>query len=259
MAVLKYNIMDPAASEFVGLGNFQNLFQYEEFWISLRNTLVFASANAAGMVPLALLVALCLAKVRRGRALYQWIVFLPVVVSLVAITLLFKWLMDPQVGLFNHYLSMVGLPRSKFLTGSNSAMGSIVMVSIWKSLGWNTILLFAGLMDIPEEMYDAAKVDGASPWQSFWRITIPLLSRTLALVLVMLGIGGLQAFVLVMLLPPGAGGPGRATSTLNLMVYQEGFQSMLFGLATAISFVLFVLILAITIVQLRLLRARWTY
>ncbi|HMN31204.1 MAG TPA: sugar ABC transporter permease [Caldilineaceae bacterium] len=259
MAVTDYQLLDPAASPFVGLKHFRMLFDYELFWISLKNTLLYAAAFYAIMLPLALLVAVALAAVKRGRNLYQALIFIPVVVSLVAISLLFKMLMDPQVGQLNAILRALGLPSSRFLSGPESALLSVVAVDVWKALGFYVIILTAGILNIPEEMYDAAKVDGAGAWPRFRHITIPLLAHTLALICVLIAMHGLQVFTQVVVMPPQAGGPGRATYVMNLLVYNEAFMNLRFGFATATSFVLFLFILVITFIQFRVIRPKWSY
>ncbi|MCC7352127.1 MAG: sugar ABC transporter permease, partial [Anaerolineae bacterium] len=165
--------------------------------------------------------------------------------------------MDPQVGTINYILKTLGLPRSRWFSGPESAMYSIVLVDIWKGMGTYIVLLTAGLLNIPQEIYDSAKVDGANAWQTFWQITIPLLSYTLTLVMVLLAIGSLQVYTSALIMT--GGGPGRATYMINLLIVEEAFANLRFGLATAASLVLFAAILVVTAIQLRLTRAGWQY
>jgi len=257
MAVVDYRLLTPMESPFVGLDNFRTLFDYDLFWISVVNTVRYAVEVYVLMLPLATLISYCMVNVYRGRGFYQFVVFLPVVVSMVAISLLFRMLMDVQVGTFNYVLRSLNLRPSLWLTGQNTALNSIVAVDVWKGLGFYVVLLTAGFLNIPEEMYDAAKVDGASAWQTFWRVTMPLMSRTFTLVTVLLGIGALQVYTSAVVMTNG--GPGRATSFINLLVVSEAFQRMRFGLATAAAFSLLLVILVITVVQMRLTRANWEY
>jgi multiple sugar transport system permease protein len=259
MAVVDYNLLQPARSTFVGFKHFHTLFNYDLFRISVQHTLTYALVLYLVMLPLSLFVSVCLTSVVRGRNFYQFFIFLPVVVSLVAISLLFKMLMDPQVGQFNRILRGLGLPGSRFLTGPESALFSVIGVDIWKSLGFYVVILTAGLLNIPEEMYDAAKVDGAGGWQCFRHITLPLLGHTLALVSVLIVMQGLQVFTQVQVMPPSPGGPGNATYVMNLLVYTEAFTNLRFGFATAAAFTLFILIFVITLIQLRLIRPTWSY
>lgn len=257
IAVVKYQMLDPASSPFVGLDNFRQLFNNPLFLISVRNTLTWAILSFAGMLPIALGISLCLVNVKWGRNLYQGLIFLPVVISLVAIALLFRMLMDPEVGQFNWILERLGLPGFSWLSSSNTALQTAVGIGIWKGLGFYVVILTAGILNIPAELQDAATVDGVNAWQRLRFMTLPLLSHTLALVMVVLAIGALQEFTGVFVLT--GGGPGNATYMYNLLIYQEAFQDIRFGTATAAALIQFVFIVAITILQLRLIRPRWSY
>ena len=258
MAMVDYKLLDPGNSPFVGLRHFEMIFTgYELFWTAGLNTLTYAVLVNVCMLPTALVFAYCLVNVVRGRAWYQWSLYLPVVVSMAAIALLFRSLMDPDVGALNRLLTSVGLPRSKWLTGPDSAMYSIVLVDVWKAIGVYIILFTAGLLNIPSEIYDAALVDGANPWQTFCRITLPLLGHTLKLVVVLVTIGSLQVYASALILTDG--GPGRATYMISQFVLAEAFSYLRFGLASAAATVLFVVIMFVTFVQLRLMRTSWEF
>lgn len=257
LAVVKYQMLDPAGSPFVGLDNFRQLFENPLFLVSIRNTLTWAIFSFVGMLPISLLISVCLVNVRRGRNLYQGILFLPVVISLVAIALLFRMLMDPEVGQFNRILETLGLPTFQWLSSSDTALATAVGIGIWKGLGFYVVILTAGMLNIPMELQDAATVDGVNGWQRFRYMTLPLLSHTLALIMVILAIGALQEFTGVFVLTNG--GPGNATYMYNLLIYQEAFQSIRFGTATAAALIQFVFIVLISILQLRLIRPSWSY
>ena len=257
MAVVDYRLIKPETSPFVGLQNFRTLFAYHYFPIAVKNTITYALMVNIGMLPMAMIVSFCLANVVKGRPIYQWALFTPVVVSMIAVALLFRTLLDPQIGVFNQILASLGLPKCKFLTGPDTAMPTIVAIDIWKNLGTYVVLLTAGLLNIPEEMYDAAKVDGANGWQIFWRITLPLLSYTLTLVVILLSINALQVYSSALVLT--GGGPGTRTYMINLLIMAEAFGNFRFGLATAAAFCLFLAIMAITLIQLRVTRASWQY
>ena len=256
-SVQDYWIVDPAKSSFVGLDNFRILFENPLFLISVRNTFVWAILVFVGMLPISLGLSMCLVNVRRGRNFYQGLIFVPVVVSIVAISLLFMMLMDPQVGQFNQLLRQFGLPESGWISSSKSALSSVAGISIWKSLGFYVVILSAGLLNIPQELYDAARVDGVNEWQRFWHVTLPLLRHTLALVMVILGIGALQEFTAVYVLTRG--GPGHATYMYNLLIYGEAFERMTYGTATAAAVLQFAVIVAISLFQLKLLQPKWSY
>jgi len=258
MAVTDYDLLNPADSKLVGLQHFETIFnKYKLFWVSVRNTITYAVMVNLGTVPIALVFAYCLAKVANGRSWYQWALFLPVVVSMAAVALLFRFLMDPGLGIFNHALKAAGLPPSRWLTGPRSAMYSIVIVALWKGLGGNIVILTAGLLNVPRELYDVAKVDGASSWKTFWYVTLPLLSHVLKLVMILVTIGSLQVYTSAMILTRG--GPGRATYMISQFVVEEAFTHLRFGLASSSAFVLFLAILVITLMQLRLTRVGWEY
>lgn len=257
IAAHKYQVLNPATSEFIGLANFGYLFANPLFLVSVRNTLYWAVLAFALQLPLALLIATCLANVIRGRNVYQFIIFIPVVVSMVAMALLFRMLMDPDIGQFNVILNAVGLPSFTWLSDSATALPTAVGIGVWKGVGGTVVLLTAGMLNIPGELQDAAVVDGANEWQRFWKITIPLLAHTMMLVAVLLAIGSLQEFALPQLL--STSGAGNALYVFNILIYQEAFQNLRFGIATAAALLQFVFILAISLVQIKLLRPKWSY
>jgi ABC-type sugar transport system permease subunit len=257
IAVHRYQVLDPASSPFIGFDNFRFLWANPLFLIAIRNTIYWAVLAFIWTMPLALLLSVCLANVIRGRNIYQFFIFLPVVVSLVAITLLFRMLMDPDVGQFNHILNSIGLPGFMWLSDSNSALPTAVGIGIWKGIGGTVVLHTAGMLNIPSELQDAARVDGANEWQRFWKITMPLLAHTLMLVMVLLAIGSLQEFALPQLL--GTSGAGNSLYVLNILIYNEAFQNLRFGTATAAALIQFVFILLISLLQLKLIRPKWSY
>lgn len=257
MSTVAYKLLDPANSAFVGLGNFSKIAQHPLFWISVKNTLMWALYSFLFNLPLAMLIAVLLSKVKRGRNLYQALIFIPVVVSLVAVSLLFRMLMDPEVGQLNKLLSGIGLPELQWLSSSSSALPTAVVIATWKSLGFFVVILTAGIMNIPSELYDAGLVDGTNPWQQFWRITMPLMGHTIVLITVLLAIGSLQEFTLPTVLTQG--GPGSATYLYNLLIYEEAFVDTRFGTATAASLLQFAFILTISMLQIRLIRPNWSY
>ncbi len=257
LAVTRYQLLQPVASPFVGTDNFQQLFNNPLFLPAVGNTLLWTVLEVALMLPLSLLVSVCLANVIRGRQLYQAVLFVPVVTSLVAVVLLFRMLLDPDVGQINTILYNLGLPTSTFLTGSSTALPTAAAIGAWKGLGFYIIVLTAGLLNIPRELSEAALVDGANEWQRFWRMTLPLLGHTLALVMILLVIGAVQEFTLPFVLT--GGGPDNATLLLNMLIYNEAFQNLHFGIASAAALLEFALILVVSILQLRFFRPKWSY
>ncbi|MDI7278167.1 MAG: sugar ABC transporter permease, partial [Anaerolineae bacterium] len=236
--------------------NLQGVLTYDRFWIALRNSFSYGALSYVIGIPLALVLAWCMVTVTRGRKLYQAVTFLPVVVSMVAIAMLFRMLMDPQMGTLNRALRALGLPTPLWIASSDTALLSIVLVTVWKGLGFSTLIFTTAMLNVPETLYDAAKVDGAVGWKMFRHVTMPLIARTFALVSIMTVMGGLQVYVSVIVLGPG---PGRSTLVLNQLLVGEAFESWRFGFASALALIMFVIILALTVVQLRVLQPRWEY
>lgn len=257
MALIDYQLLDPANSPWVGLEHFRTIFTgYELFWLAVKNTALYAAIINVATIPTALMLGYCLANLGKGRSFYQWALFIPVVVSMAAVALLFRFILS-RTGILNYLLELMHLPTSAFLSGSSTALPSLAAVAFWKGLGGNVVIFTAGLLAIPAELYDAALVDGANAWQTFWRVTIPLLSRTLTLVVILVTIGSLQAYTSAVLLT--GGGPARHTYFISQFIVEEAFSHFRFGLASASAFVLFLVILVVTLVQFRLMRTEWEY
>lgn len=263
LAFIRYRLLNPTHSPFAGFTNFQNLFADALFWQTLGNSVVWGILGLIG-IPIALGIAVCLASVRRGRTLYQTLIFVPVVLSLVSLIVLVRYLLDPQIGPIDQILNLVGLPTSQFLNSSNSALPTLVGFAIWKGMGINIVILTAGLLNIPQELLEAAQIDGAGGWKRFRRITLPLVQPTLNLVLVLGVIGALQEYTIPRVMTsqglgqPG-GGPDNSTYLLNMYIYDTGLGNLQFGQATAAALVEFALTLFLTLVVLRALRLKWSY
>jgi ABC-type sugar transport system permease subunit len=257
IAFQQYNLLDPALSRWVGLDNFRQLLQTDLVFVAIRNTLMWSVLAFSLGIPIALAIAVLLTSVKRGRNFYQGLIYLPCVVSLVAVSLLFRMLLDPQVGQANQILTLLHLPNSKFLNGPDTALITCVLIGIWKGIGGTVIILTAGMLNIPQELQDAAVVDGAGGWTRFRWITLPLMAHTLLLVTVLMAIGTLQEFTAPFVMT--GGGPGYATFTFNMLLYNQAFQNMRFGVATAAALLQFALIIGISVGQLKLLRPKWSY
>ncbi len=258
MALTNQNYLEPDKVRFIGLQNFELVTQHFLFPIATSKTLIYAAELWLFCFPLALLTSMSLVSIKRGRNFFQFTIFIPVVVSLVAMTLLFKQILDPDTGIVNAGLRALGLPEGKFLTDESSALTTVAVIDAWKILGTYMVLLTAGLLNIPQEFYDAAYVDGAGAWKTFWHITMPLLSPILMLVITMLLIQGLQVYVSAALLPKNAGGPGYATTVLSIWLYTEAFTNWRFGFASAIAIWLFIIVFLIQTATNRL-RATFEY
>lgn len=243
---------------FVGWDNYVWAFNDPVFWISIRNTFYYALYYVLWGSILGLVLALFVNSLREPFVtMMRGIVFMPVVTSMVAVSLMFVWLYQPMYGVLNYVLGLVGLGPYQFLNSSSQVMPSIVAMSVWKTVGYTMVLFLAGLTTIPSEYYEAAKVDGASGLRSFIHITLPLLKPTTLFVLVTGMIGGFQVFTQIYVMT--GGGPGTASRTLVMHIYETGFKFFEMGRASALAFVLFALVLVITIIQLKYFKADFEY
>ena len=259
LSLHKYNQLAPVAP-FIGLRNFEFAFSSDALFI---NSLVVTLKYALVAVPLNLLIALPIAmglnQVTRLRAVFRSAFFLPTVASAVAVSLIWRYVYEPQTGMLNAVLATLGLPQPSWLSDPATALWAILITAVWQDLGYNILILLAGLQTIPDDFYDAAKVDGAGSWPRFIDVTLPLLSRTLLFVSVLTMISYLQQFTYVQVMPNNPGGPINSTSTMVYYIYTKAFSNMQLGYASAVSVVLMVIILVITLIQFRVLRSRWEY
>ena len=240
-----------APPSWVGIDNFTFLFNDADFLLSLRNTLFFAAGTVFLGIPLALLVAFTFTQ-SRLRALWRSVYWLPMITNIVAVAYLWAFILDGRYGLFNRFLGLFGVSGPNWLTDPQYAMWAIIIVSIWTGLGANMLIFSAGLEGIDASYTEAAQVDGAGLVQSFWNITLPLLRPTLLFVTVTSFISGMGAFDLVLALTNG--GPAGSTSVAAFYMYQTAFEDLRLGRASAAAFILFVIIFALTLVQLRVFR-----
>ncbi len=253
MSLQDVNVTRPSLSTFVGLENYRSLFSFDRFHDTVQNTVVYGITFYLLTLALALLIAWCLASVLAGRRTYQFIIFLPVVVSLVAVSMLFRMIMNPDTGTLNRALHTLGLPGSQWIFGSESALMSVVLVDVWKSLGFFVVLLTAAMLAVSQDLVDQARVDGAGSWKVFRHVTVPAIMPTIALVSIFAVFNGLQVYVTPTVLGPG---PGGSTLMFNQFIVDEAFASFNMGGATAASVVLFGVMLVLTLVQLRVLRSK---
>ena len=258
---------NPLAQEqpFVGLAN------YEKLWEELTkpksvttrafvNTLRYVIIGMPLQLVIALGIALLLNEIRRLSGFYRAVYFIPFVTSTVAVAWVWRWLYQPQFGLINSLLIFMGLPQQPFLKSPDQALYAITAVVIWQGLGFAIIIFLAGLQQIPEMYYDAAKIDGAGRWKTFWNITLPLLNTSIVYLAVLQTITFLRMFAPVLnMTTQGDGGPLNSTTTVVLRVYREGFSSFKMGYASTLTVALFLIILLITVIQLRFFSRRVEY
>lgn len=246
--------------EFVGAQNLEELFncedftspntcQHDRFWRAARNTLQFVVFQVGIMVFFALVTALALNQQIRARGFFRSIFFYPVLLSPVVVALIWKWVLQPE-GVLNGLLVSIGAERLPFLIDGTWARLWVIIVSVWAQMGFHMLILLAGLQSIPKDMYEAASIDGAGPWRTFWGITLPLLMPTMVVVLVLSLIRAVQVFDQVFVLT--AGGPGTATLYMVQYIYQTAFDRLDWGVAAASSLVLAIVLFVLTLGQLRL-------
>jgi multiple sugar transport system permease protein len=244
----------------IGLTNYKNVVADPVFRKALKNTLIFAAVRVPVITALSLGTALMLHNIKRFKGFFRMLYFMPFVTSGVAIAWVFKFLYLPNFGLFTKLFDALHWQRVYFLGDPRTALWSIIAVTIWASLGYYTIIFLAGLEDIPVEFYEAAKVDGANAWRRFRHVTLPLLNRTMVLVIVLCLISSLQNFTYVRLMSKdGFGGPLNSTLTMSLLIYKEAFFSFRMGRASAIAVIFFAIILIATLIQRRLITREVDY
>ncbi|HRF47737.1 MAG TPA: sugar ABC transporter permease [Anaerolineales bacterium] len=248
LTLFDWDLLTPP--RFIGLDNFSELFTSDDFWAALGHTLYFI----AGYIPLVLVLALGLALILnqklRGIMLYRAAFYLPVVSAWVAVALLWKWIFNPKFGLVNYLLGLIGIAGPGWLFDPNWAMPAIILTSVWKDIGFVMVMFLAGLQGIPADYYEAAAIDGADRWQSFWSITRPLLAPTTFFALIISLINSFQVFDQVWIM--SGGGPAGATTVLVEQIVKNAFSYSRMGYASALSWVLFLLVFAATAVQMRL-------
>ncbi len=248
-----FSLTDWSRANYVGIDNFRDLLSDPLFWRSLLNT-VYCLVVA---MPLTVMISLGIAMlINRERTLFKGlfrvIYFLPFVTNTVAIAVVWGWILNMHYGLLNWFLGLFGISGPNWLGDPTFAMPSIIMLVVWKAIGYNMILFMAGLQNIPDFLYEAAELDGASSWQKFIHITLPMLRPTMLFVTTMMIIGYLQLFEEPYMLT--GGGPLNSTLSVVLYLYRQGFRFFELGYASAIAVALFLIIITITLVRMRLTR-----
>lgn len=246
-----YAIASPDNARFVGFGNYIALLHNPVFWTAVRNTFYFALVGGPLTVVVSLAAALLVnARLVRFKGFFRTIYFVPFVTTLVAVAIVWRYLYHPQYGLLNYVLGWVGIGPIDWLGNPRWAMPAIILMAVWKNFGYHMLIFIAGLQTIPSELYEAAELDGAGPLQRFRHVTLPQLAPTFLFVGAITMIGYFQLFSEPYVMT--GGGPLRATTSLVLLMYEEGFRWWRLGVAAAVAFILFVIILAWTLVQFRL-------
>lgn len=248
-----YAIADPSSARFVGVGNYGNALASPEFWNALKVTLWYALVGAPVSVAVSLAAALLVdSHLTRWKPFFRAVYFAPVVTTLVAVAIVWRYLYQPQYGLVNELLARFGIPRVDWLGDPHWALPAILVLAVWKNFGYNLLIFVAGLQAVPRELHEAAQLDGASGWQRFRHVTLPELAPVMLFVSVTTAINYFQLFAEPYVMTQG--GPLRSTTSLVLLMYEQGFRWWRLGYAAALAFLLFAVILVATFVQLRLQR-----
>jgi multiple sugar transport system permease protein len=246
-----YTLGDVHNLRFVALRNYRELVTNPIFWTAFGNTLYFALVGGPLTVAVSLFAAILVnSKLTRWKALFRTVYFAPVVTTLVAVSVVFKYLYHPRFGIINLALGAMHLPQPDWLGDPHFAMPAIILLSVWKGFGYTMIIFIAGLQNIPEELYEAARLDGAGAWGQFRHVTLPMLGPTFLFVGIVVAIGQLQIFAEPYVMT--GGGPLNKTLTIVMMMYQQGFKFWRMGYAAAVAFILFLVIGAATLLQMRL-------
>ncbi len=252
-----YALGDPGTVRLVGFGNYARLLGSPDFWKALGNTFYFVLVGGPLTVATSLGAALLVnAKAVRFKGLFRTVYFAPVVTTLVAVSLVWRYLYHTRYGLLNYGLGALGIDPVDWLGDARWAMPAIILMAVWKNFGYNMIIFVAGLQGVPEELYEAARIDGAGAWARFRHVTLPQLAPTFLFVGVITMIGYFQLFAEPYVMTQG--GPVQSTVSIVYLMYEEGFKWWNLGYASAVAFVLFVLILAGTLLQLRLQKGEGT-
>ena len=256
LSLYDWDLINPKT--FVALNNYGEVLSSPEFYKALKNTLYFVAVQMSLDFVLSLGIAVLLNQKIRGLSFYRTLFFSPVVTPMVAVSAVWMWLYDPFNGLFNYVLEKIGLSPIGWLNSPNWAMPAVILMSVWKGLGYNIVIFLAGLQGIPIEFYEAAAIDGANSWKQFRHVTLPLLSPTMYFVLIMGIINSFKVFTQIDVMTPG-GGPLKSTMVLVYLIYTKAFNSFRFGIASTLSVILFLIILTITIFQRTVVEKRVHY
>lgn len=248
LSFTKYDML--TKPKFIGLGNYTEMIHDPIVWQVTGNTILYTALTVPVGMCLSLLLAVALDQEIKLKRFYRAAFFLPSITSMVVISIVWQWIYNPEFGLLNFGLSLLGLPKGKWLTSVSTSLASIAAVGIWKRLGYDMILFLSGLQGISATYYEAAELDGASKLQRFRYITIPMLKPTSFFVFIMAIINSFQVFDQVMLMT--SGGPGRSSSVLVHYLYQNAFQYFKLGYACAIAYLLFAIVMIITAINLKM-------
>jgi multiple sugar transport system permease protein len=255
MSFTEYDVL--TSPKWIGLRNYVDLLTNDDlFWIALRNSAYFVVLTVPASIVIGLGLAVAMNQAVRGITLFRAALYIPVLMSAVAVASIWRWILNAEYGLLNALLDKLGLPSTTgWLTDPNVAMISLAMMAIWKSVGYYAVILFAALQGVPKTLHEAAQLDGAGPWNRFINVTIPMIAPAILFVTVIAVIGSFQVFDQVFLIDRN-GGPGTSTYVYNLHIYNNAFSYFRMGYASAMAYILFAILFVITYIQLRVGRSR---
>jgi len=251
----KWDVINPP--KFIGFQNYLIIFQSELFWKIFGNTFYYVILNVPPSIVIPLIIAVLLNQKLKGINIFRSIYFLPVISSIVAIALVWSWLYNPEFGLINYVLKkFFNIDGPRWLEDENWAMPAMVIMNVWKSMGYNMVLFLAGLQNIPDSLYEVSEIDGASGIKKFFNITLPLISPTTFFVFIITIISSFQVFEQTYILTKG--GPANSTLTLSYYIYQNAFLYLRMGYSSALSYILFGIIFIITLLQFKY-QKKWVH
>lgn len=235
---------------FVGVENYKDVLTSSHFWAAFKHTSVFAAGTIIPTLTIGLAIALLLSKEFRGKAIYRFLVFSPWVTPTVAISIVWSWIFNPKGGFANEFLAFLGLPKSQWISSSKTALLSVIIVTVWKSIGYSCIFYLTAIDKIPEERYEAAALDGAGFWAKLRYVTLPGVSPTTFFLTIITMLDALKAYDQIQILTQG--GPAGSTRTLTYLFYHLGFEQFKMGQASAVAIIIVLITVALSFTQFKL-------
>jgi multiple sugar transport system permease protein len=240
---------------FIGFANYVEALQSKLFWSAMWHNVIYTTIVVAFRVTLGLAFALAIYAIPKFKEFFRTVYFIPIVCPLSAIALVWLWMYHPQIGLYNMLLTKIGFNRINWLQNPKTALGAIMAMTIWKDVGYAIVIYLAGLLNLPKNTYEAADIDGANRYQTFWYVTLPLLKPTTLFVVVTSLINYLQSFTQIFIMTRG--GPGTKTYLTTYLIYNDAFRNYRFGYASAVAFLLFIVIAVLTYIQFKMTGKDW--
>lgn len=244
-----YHLPFPQRRAFIGFENYVNIFNDARFWNSLGHTLTYVAVCITIQVVLGTFIAVLLSQQKRGVGFIRGVLLLPIVITPIAVAFLWRLMFSPSLGLLNYLLGFIGLGPFEWIYSPTQALPSLILVDVWQRTPELVLIIFTGLLAIPDELVEAAKVDGATPWQLFWRVKLPLLKPFLMVALLFRVIDLAKVFDVIYILT--GGGPGISTETLAIYTYTTGFSFLRMGHSSALGLILFALIVALSLIIIK--------